>query len=69
VSCQASHTTLAWPVQTQLPWWALALPVLAFFALLALAAAGASAAPSTEVPARLLDYIARTPLDLPSHFP
>lgn len=45
------------PVQTRLPWWAVALPAVAFAALLALLSAGradaSAAAPAADTFARL----------------
>jgi hypothetical protein len=69
VSWQASRTTRTRPAQTRLPWWALALPALAFAVLLALVAApGASAAPAAEPLAALFDRILRLLPGLVGHF-
>jgi anti-sigma-K factor RskA len=50
VSSQMFHRQTARQAQTRLPWWALALPALAFAALLALVAAPAHADPSAAEP-------------------
>jgi hypothetical protein len=59
VSSHSLHTRTP-PVQTRLPWWAVALPALAFAALLALVAAPGSAGHTAAEPVfQLLGSIAR----------
>lgn len=50
MSSQLLHPQTPKQTQTRLPWWALALPVLAFAALLALVAAPGQADPSRAEP-------------------
>jgi hypothetical protein len=58
IGAQAPAARRADGVQTRLPWWALALPALAFAALLALISGGSAdastAAPAGDVLSRLV---------------